>query len=120
LFLLYDENDLTHDNYYKIIDYKKFHKVDTLDLHKIKPEEYEEEFLCDIFIRAINWKSNKYNTILRLIADDEIKMIFICPEKNLITNPYDSGVDIIMETSQLRDEMKAKYNNWLSKHPEGL
>ena len=120
LFLLSDENDLTYNNYTKITDYKKFHKVDTLNLHQIRSETFNEDILCDIFIKIIKWKSDKHNALLRLIADDEIKMMFICPEKNRIINPYDGGMDVIMETPQLRDIMKERYHKWLSKHPEGL
>ena len=97
-----------------------FSKVKTFDLYKIRPEENEETFLYSIFIRTMNWKHKKYDELLKLIADDEIRMTFICPEKKLIINPYDGGMDIIMETSQLRDKTKAKYSKWLSKHPEGL
>ncbi len=120
LFPLYGQDDWTIDNYGKIIDYKKFLRVDTINLGALRPDIYEEEASCDIFVRVVSWEPNKFDAILKLIADDEIKMMFICPEKNLIITPYDGGVDIIMETSQLRDEMKAKYHKWLSKHPEGL
>lgn len=119
LFGLY-AGDLTNDNYHQIDGLGKFNKVETLDLHKIRPEEYEETFLYDIFIKTTKWKSNEYNSLLKLIADFEIKMMFICPEKNRIINPYDGGVDIIMETEQLRDITKQKYYKWLSKHPEEL
>ena len=107
-------------NIHKIESCGDFNKIETLDLYKVRPEEHEETFLYSIFIKTINWESNKYDPLLKLIANDELRMMFICPEKNLIINPYDGGVDIIMETPRLRDIMKERYHKWLSKHPEGL
>lgn len=116
---LYGE-EATPNEFHEIESLCGFSKVEILDLHKIKPEEYEETLLYNIFIKKVNWESNKYNELLKLIADDEFSMMFICPDKNRIINPYDGGVDIIMETKLLRDKVKQIYHQWLSKHPEGL
>jgi hypothetical protein len=61
-----------------------------------------------------NWRSNSKNDILRAIADDEIRAMFICPSKNCIVAPYDGGVDIIVDSSKKRDELKVQYRDWLS------
>ncbi len=113
-------NDLTNDNYKEIKEFSEFEKVETIELHKIRPEENEENFNLDIFIKRTNWKPNKRNEILKAIANDEIRMMLICPAKNRIINPYDGGLDIILETEEVKNSFKEKYTEWLSNHPKGL
>jgi hypothetical protein len=58
---------------------------------------------------------------LHCIADWKIVNFFVvnCPQRRIFA-PYDSGVDMILENSEQRDEFKAKYKDWLSSHPQGL
>jgi len=59
------------------------------------------------------------NQILKAIADDEIRAMFICPSRNCIISPYDGGVDIIVDSTKRRNELKEKYKNWLSEREDG-
>ena len=113
-------DDITNNNYEEITEFGEFEKVDTLELHKINPEEYEDEYYYDVYIKETTWEINKRNDILKSIADDEIKMMIISFDKNRIINPYDGGMDIILESEIKRDIYKSKYRDWLSNHPEGL
>lgn len=119
LFGLYT-NDIMNENYQKIKEFSEFEKVETIELHKLRPEENEEMLHLDIFIKTTNWESNKRNKILKAIANDEIRMMLISEKKNRIINPYDGGLDIILESEEVRNSFKEKYNKWLSNHPEGL
>jgi hypothetical protein len=119
LFGLY-RNEITNSNYEEVTEFGEFEKVDTLELHQIRPEEYEDEFYYDIYIKETDWKINQRNNILKEIADDSIRMMIISFEKNRIINPYDGGVDLILESEIKRDYYKSKYKDWLSNHPEGL
>lgn len=47
-------------------------------------------------------------------------MMIISFDKNRIVNPYDGGMDLILETTKERDYYKQKYRKLLSNHPEGL
>jgi len=113
-------DDITNSNYKEITEFGEFEKVDTLELHKINPEEYEDEYYYDVYIKETTWETNKRNDILKSIADDEIRMMIISFDKNRIINPYDGGMDIILESEIKRDIYKSKYKDWLSNHPEGL
>ena len=113
-------DDITNSNYKEITEFGEFEKVDTLELHKINPEEYEDEYYYDVYIKEATWETNKRNDILKSIADDEIRMMIISFDKNRIINPYDGGMDIILESEIKRDIYKSKYKDWLSNHPEGL
>lgn len=74
----------------------------------------------DIYIKSDKWKRNSKNEILKAIADDEIRAMFICPLKDCIIAPYDGGVDIIVDSIEKRDELKLKYKDWLSEREDGL
>jgi hypothetical protein len=112
--------DISINNYKKLTDFGEFNKVQTIDLKKERPEEHEDDLLLDIYIKIENWRSNSKNDILRAIADDEIRAMFICPSKNCIVAPYDGGVDIIVDSSKKRDELKVQYRDWLSDREDGL
>ncbi|MCK5831651.1 MAG: hypothetical protein KAH20_15255 [Methylococcales bacterium] len=113
-------NDITNDNYNNIFDYNKFEKVNSIDLNQFQPENYDENIFLDIYTKIDKWHKNSYNKILKAIADDEIRMLFICPSKNRVVVPYDGGVDIIVENETARDKFKSKYIKWLSYREDGL
>lgn len=109
-----------HSNETEITEFGVFQKVDKLELHKIRPEENETACYFDIYAKKSIWQSNKLNHLLKAIAEDETRMMIIYPKRNRIINPYDGGVDLILESKELRNRYKEKYKQWLSKHPKGL
>ena len=113
-------DDIANYNYKELTDFGEFFKVQTIDLHKERPEEYEDEMYFDIYIKNDKWKRDSKNQILRAIADEEIRAMFICPAKKCIVAPYDGGVDIIVDSTEKRDSLKVKYKDWLSKSKDGL
>ena len=65
-------------------------------------------------------ESGKLNKLFRLVANDEVANILIVVlAGSSVFHPYDGGADIILPSTQIRDELKQKYERWLSKHPEG-
>lgn len=112
--------DITNDNYAKFIDYKEFEKVETINLSEREPENYDDNIFIDLYVKHTKWHKDKFNKILKAIADDEIRMLFVCPSKNRIIAPYDGGVDVIMDNKTAKDEMKIMYKHWLSDRNDGL
>lgn len=92
----------------------------TIDLHKERPEEYEDEMYFDIYVKTENWKNGNRDEILKAITDDEIRAMFVCPTKKCIILPYDGGVDVIVDTTEKRDSLKRKYSDWLSDREDGM
>lgn len=119
-FGLYVDDEIVNKNYKELTDFGEFKKVLTVDLKKERPEDYEDELYLDIFIKSEIWRSNKRNDLLKAIADDEIRAMIICPSKRCVVAPYDGGVDIIVDSSEKRDELKKKYKDWLSDREDGL
>ena len=113
-------NDITNDNYKELTDFGEFLKVLSIDLHKERPEEYEDEMYFDIYVKTENWKNGNRDEILKAIADDEIRAMFVCQTKKCIIAPYDGGVDVIVDSTEKRDSLKKKYSDWLSDREDGM
>ena len=119
-FSLYAGDDLINAHYKELKDFGEFEKVATIDLKKQRPYEHEEELFIDVFSKTEIWKSNNRNDIIRAIADDEIRAMFISVSNKCIVAPYDGGVDVIVESTEKRDRLKNKYRNWLSTREDGM
>ncbi|MBT29689.1 MAG: hypothetical protein CMO01_08500 [Thalassobius sp.] len=113
-------NEITSDNYKELTDFGEFLKVLTIDLHKEKPEEYDDEMYFDIYIKIENWRNGNRDEILKAIADDKIRAMFISPSKKCVIAPYDGGVDVIVDTTEKRDNFKIKYKAWISDREDGM
>jgi hypothetical protein len=114
------EMELTDEISTELSDYGKFEKCKTIELHKIYPEEYEEDFFYDVYFRPAIWTRDSQNKLLKNIADDEFRAMFISIKENCILAPYDGGMDIIVESQEKRDELKVKYKDWLSTREDGM
>ncbi|MGD1842434.1 MAG: hypothetical protein ACFB0B_16320 [Thermonemataceae bacterium] len=119
LFGLYGD-EITDDAYKALSDFSSFDKVASLDLHQTRPTIHEEGTYLDIYIKIERWHKGSKDVILRAIADDTLRMLFICPSKQCIIAPYDGGVDVIVTPATQRDTLKKKYHAWLSKRTDGL
>jgi hypothetical protein len=97
-----------------------FTPVDKIDLHAIKPDEYEKDTVCLLAVAEIEWQSGKHDALLKAIADWEVSAFLVSFVPPLILAPYDGGMDIILKDTVSRDAVKAKYRDWLSARPDGL
>ena len=113
-------NDFTNDDYKELTDFGEFHKVLTIDLQKERPEEYEEELYFDIYVKSENLENGNRDEILKAIADDEIRAMFVSPSNKCIIAPYDGGVDVIVDSMEKRDSLKVIYKDWLSDREDGM
>lgn len=82
----------------------------------------EENFYSHFYVQKIDYFLNKQkiSNLLRQIADAEMYSVMLIDlNSKVVFHPYDGGIDIIVETEQERNQLKAQYSHWLSKHPEG-
>lgn len=114
------KNDITNDNYEVIKGFNEFQKVLTIDLHKERPEEYMDGVCLDLFVKTETWKSGNRDEILKAIADDEIRAMFVSFSRECIVAPYDGGVDVLVDSTELRDRLKSNYKDWLSDRADGM
>jgi hypothetical protein len=67
------------------------------------------------------WQPRALDVVLRAVADDVLATpLLVSVERCRIVAPYDGGVDVIVESEELRDQLEGRYRSWLSKHPAGL
>jgi hypothetical protein len=98
----------------------KFTSLKPIDIHKISPDEFDIGTTYRAFFSEINWEQNKFDKILRSIANDEMRAFFISVDKKCLIAPYDGGMDFVLENSKIKEDLKNKYKDWLSIHAEGL
>jgi hypothetical protein len=56
-----------------------------------------------------------------MVADDGTAGVAIAdPEWRWLYHPYDSGADVIVESTARRDDLRRQHTSWLSSHPLGL
>lgn len=100
-------------------------ELKTIDLDK---QEADERVLCeyspgDVYrpvFTEVDWQTSSFNNILRDVAEDTLRVLFISIINECIIAPYDGGVDIILKDSFTRNSYKAKYINWLSDREDSL
>ena len=101
----------------------------TSEINEILPEsifwcsldQLEE---CGVFLHLhvaqIFLESEELEKILRLVANDEVRNIILFSLGNgMVFHPYDGGADVILRTTEERDNLKQQFSSWLSKHPSG-
>ncbi|WP_225761692.1 hypothetical protein [Acinetobacter sp. Marseille-P8610] len=101
----------------------QFHLEQEINLTQANPEYYEGEDE-DHFFRPctveVTWQTNKHNDLLKKIADDELRAFMISFEQNIIVAPYDGGIDFIIFDKAKRNDLRNKYQDWLSPRADGL
>lgn len=91
-----------------------------IDLHKLSPEEYEEGHVYKPMFSEQTWQPNKFDDLLKDIANDELRAFFVSIQNNCIVAPYDGGIDFIVRDPQTKEVLKKKYSEWLSDRDDGL
>lgn len=113
-------SSIEFENYASIIELYSLKKVNSTTLFDNIFQVKNGAHSKDVFIQKTQWQSGKMNDILKRIADDEIRMLFVSISKNRIIAPYDGGVDVFLENSEIRDRFKITYSAWLSCQEDGL
>lgn len=72
-------------------------------------------------LAELAWRPGALDPVLLAVADDALETpLLVSFERERIVAPYDGGVDLIVESEAARDQLRARYAGWLSKHPAGL
>ncbi len=74
-----------------------------------------------LFATRRPWKRGCIDALVRAVADDEQRDVFITDTAmQRIYHPYDGGADVLLDTPAERDSLRSRHPDWLSRHPLGL
>ena len=74
-----------------------------------------------IFRSSIVWRRTALDDVIRLVADDYISNVMILdPHDSWLFHPYDGGMDVILGSTEQRDDLSRKFNHWRSSRSDGL
>ena len=81
----------------------------------------DEDASITLFAAHTDWQSQKFDGIVRLVAEDEIRYFSLMNAgSGEILAPYDGGADLFLSSTGRRDALRAQFKDWLSRHPEGV
>lgn len=81
----------------------------------------EKPIYLSLFCGTHKLKHGSLDKVLLCVANWKIVNFFVVScERHHIFAPYDGGFDLILKNSKERNELKAKYKDWLSPYPSGL
>nr|WP_156809766.1 hypothetical protein [Riemerella columbina] len=111
------EEDSALEYYHQLKDFNKAQKIGNWISNSANEDE---EPPLNLYVETTEWHRDEKNELLRAIADDTVRAMWVCPFKNILIAPYDGGMDIIVPSTQQRDRLKNKYKDWLSHREDGL
>ncbi|MDB5341285.1 MAG: hypothetical protein JWN70_6904 [Planctomycetaceae bacterium] len=80
-----------------------------------------EPYYSHIFQSSLSWRGSALNPVIRLVADDRLSNVMVLDtSSNWLLHPYDGGLDIICDSSQIRDVLANKYQHWRPSRSDGL
>ena len=94
--------------------------IDAINLHHIDPRCWDIGSRLVPMVTVINWEKEKFNEIIKDVANDNSRAFFFSPSKNRIVAPYDGGIDIILEDEKAKDFYRLKYHRWVPMNEAGL
>lgn len=120
IYIVTDANYLEETSDEDSISKFTFTSLPAFDLHLVNPKEYEkDQMFKPVFTKQV-WEKNKFDAVLKDIAEDKLRAFFLSVENQCIIAPYDGGIDFILKDTETRNKLKAKYSTWLSSRPDGL
>ena len=82
---------------------------------------YKEDADITMLATRTRWQSGKFDDILRLVANDKVCYIsWMNTQTGEMFAPYDGGADLFLNSTTRRDMLKSRFEDWLSKHPQGF
>jgi hypothetical protein len=83
------------------------------------PAPDDPDIAYDIFAAKVVWRRGAFDSALRAIADDELRVMWMSNITGAIFAPYDGGTDLILPKVEHIRALTLAYSDWLSSFPEG-
>ncbi|GAB3743763.1 DUF3885 domain-containing protein [Spirosoma lituiforme] len=102
------------------LDHLPFTPLKPISLGSLYPDDYDSDVVYKPIFTQVNWQPPAYNDILKDIAEDNLRVLFVSVSNQCLLAPYDGGVDIIFKDQPIKDLYKTKYKTWLSANEDGF
>ncbi|CAN5419205.1 hypothetical protein BH10PLA1_BH10PLA1_01310 [soil metagenome] len=80
-----------------------------------------DESFWHVYAENVQWVTGLFDGLIRQVATEEMGNVMICAtDCKWLLHPYDGGMDVILSSEKLRDDLRAEFSDWLSPHPSGL
>ena len=74
-----------------------------------------------VYAEEVVWQQARFDPLIRKVADGATSNLMVCDtECRWIFHPYDGGMDIVLDSTAARDQLRAEFQAWLSPRPDGL
>jgi hypothetical protein len=84
-------------------------------------DDPDEPSFWHLFVSTRRWARGVFNPIVALVADDKLaNVIIVALDGRWLVHPYDGGMDVITRSSEDRDALKMRHQEWLSARADGL
>jgi hypothetical protein len=82
---------------------------------------FQEPTYWHVFASEWQWRPRVFDPVVRLVASGVLANIMIVANDcRWLLHPYDGGMDVILDSTKRRNELKAKYGEWISATQDGL
>lgn len=69
----------------------------------------------------LDWAPGSWDDLIRDVADDRVgSLVVYNPRTGEAYAPYDGGADVFVRTSERVAELRDRWRDWQSAHPDGL
>jgi hypothetical protein len=84
-------------------------------------DEEDFDIWAHLYVGRTALTPETLDPLLRGVADEELCGVVIAPfTLEWLYHPYDGGADVILETTERRNELRDRFCSWLSTDPSGL
>ena len=86
------------------------------DPNETEPDEIRT---FDIVAARTRWQAERFLPLLRAIADDETRIMWMSEKTGSVFAPYDGGIDLLLSDPAAVSAMALKHAEWLSPRRDG-
>ncbi len=93
----------------------------TVPMHEVDGGDFVDPTYWHVSASVWEWQPGVFDAVVRLVADDvAANVMIVAADCRWLLHPYDGGMDVIAESSAVRDNLKLLYPQWLSPRPDGM
>lgn len=79
-----------------------------------------DEPVWHFYVRSVRWKAGAFDNDLSAIADDTLRVLWMCRSNGVVFAPYDGGFDLFPPSLDEVEILKTERSDWLSSELSGL